>query len=195
MKTTISKSLTTITAKVCAFGLIHMLTFGTNVGILSSPEAIVDAMQMKEEETVDVDQEMLWFARAIYSESKKPEEQALVAWVIRNRVESTKYPGAYEDVVLQPGQFSGLSVRDAQYWTNSTLTFDDHSPSWDSAVEIAEAVYRAPGAMRPFSKNVMHFYSPISVVRTPSWAEGRDADHIVHDDKGNARFAFYSDII
>ncbi|WP_240332831.1 hypothetical protein [Salinibacter ruber] len=34
----------------------------------------------------------LWLARAIYSETKLPHEQELVAWVVRNRVE-TAYRG------------------------------------------------------------------------------------------------------
>ena len=39
-----------------------------------------------------IDNETLWLARAIFSETKRPEEQILVAWVIRNRVE-TGYRG------------------------------------------------------------------------------------------------------
>ena len=32
--------------------------------------------------------EILWLARAMYSETKRPHEQELVAWVVRNRLES-----------------------------------------------------------------------------------------------------------
>ena len=49
----------------------------------------------------------LWLARAIYSETKLPHEQELVAWVVRNRVE-TAYRGrrSYRAVVLDPGRYA-----------------------------------------------------------------------------------------
>lgn len=45
--------------------------------------------------------EILWLARTIFSETKRPHEQELVAWVVRNRVE-TGYRGnaTYEAAVL-----------------------------------------------------------------------------------------------
>ncbi len=39
------------------------------------------------QELKKIDNETLWLARCIYSETKRPEEQELVAWVVRNRVE------------------------------------------------------------------------------------------------------------
>ena len=50
-----------------------------------------------------IDTETLWLARCIYSETKRPAEQELVAWVLRNRVE-TGYRGqtTYESTVLDP---------------------------------------------------------------------------------------------
>lgn len=195
MKSKILASFPSITAKVCAFGLIHVLTFGTGVNLLSNPSVVTAAVAGDEvAPVVDVQDEILWFARAIYSETKIPAEQTLVAWVIRNRVESEYYPDSYKEVVLQPGQFSGFSQHDSQYHINSTLDFEDSNPAWNSAVAIAEAVYVADPILRPLSADVLHFYSPISVVYTPSWAQGRDADHVVRDSRGNARFAFYADI-
>lgn len=195
MKTTIKNLLPKLSAKVCAFGLIHVLTLGTGAGALSNPLSVSADLEGDAPITVNADNEVLWFARAIYSETKVASEQALVAWVIRNRVESDKYPDTYKEVVLQSGQFSGFSPRDRQYHTNMTMTFEDSSPSWDTAVAIAQAVYTAPSALRPLSEDVMHFYSPISVAATPSWAAGREADHVVRDVKTDGvRFAFYSDI-
>ncbi|WP_243663594.1 cell wall hydrolase [Rhodothermus marinus] len=56
-----------------------------------------------------IDSETLWLARVIYSETKRPEEMELVAWVVRNRVE-TRFRGkaTYRDVVLDPFQFSAF---------------------------------------------------------------------------------------
>lgn len=185
-----------LSAKMCAFGLITSFTSFMNFGVISNPIIVEADMEGETAITVNADEEVLWFARAIYSETKTASEQTLVAWVIRNRVESDKYPDTYKNVVLQSGQFSGFSISDKQYHINTSMTFKDSSPSWDSAVAIAQAVYTAPEALRPLSKTVMHFYSPISVSNTPSWAAGREADHVVRDTKTNGiRFAFYADII
>src|SRR3990167_5555288 len=53
--------------------------------------------------------DILWLARILYSESKVREEQIIIAWVVRNRVESG-FRGAqsYKDVAISPAQFSGL---------------------------------------------------------------------------------------
>lgn len=196
MKINIKTLLPKLSAKVCAFGLITSFTSFANFGVISNPILVEAETEGETVITVNADTEVLWFARAIYSETKIASEQALVAWVIRNRVESERYPDTYKEVVLQANQFSGFSIRDAQYHVNTTMTFEDSSPSWDSAVAIAQAVYTAPAALRPLSADVMHFYSPISVVNTPSWAQGREADHVVRDTKTNGiRFAFYADII
>lgn len=119
-----------------------------------------------------------WFRRTIYSETKKASEQELVAWVIRNRVESGAYGGdSYEDVVLARGQFSGMHATDERIPTNISMSYQDSSPSWDSAVSIARSVYYADADLNPLSSDVMHFYSPISVMNTPSWAVGLEPAH------------------
>jgi hypothetical protein len=139
--------------------------------------------------------EILWLARAVYSETKVRKEQELVAWVIRNRVESTRYPNTYQEVVLQPKQFSGLNSFDRHYAFNTTLDFDDTAAGWESAIAVANEVYFADDSIRPIASGVAHFYSPIAVRRTPLWAEGEIPSHTVSDPtSGSLRFAFYSNI-
>jgi spore germination cell wall hydrolase CwlJ-like protein len=122
-------------------------------------------------------------------------EQELVAWVIRNRVESSKYPNTYQAVVLQPKQFSGLNSSDRQYSINTTLGFEDTAAGWDSAIAVANEVYFADGSVRPIAAGVTHFYSPGAVRVTPLWAQGETPSHTVSDLKtGSLRFAFYSNI-
>lgn len=183
-------------SKVLVSGVVTLLALGTNAAMVANHAAVAaTASGVDVFLKGDVNSEILWFARTIYSETKTAEEQTLVAWVIRNRVESALYPETYKEVVLQKGQFSGMHPSDAQYWTNVTLGFEDHSPSWDSAVSIAKAVYFADPILRPLPKTVMHFYSPVSVTRTPSWAEGLEPAHTVRDAKTNSvRFAFFADI-
>lgn len=177
-------------------GVVTLLAFSTNVTMLANHAAIaattdgIDTLV-----SGDVNDEVLWLARAVYSESKRAEEQTLVAWVIRNRVESQFFPDTYRDVVLQRGQFSGMHANDAQYWTNISLDYDDESPAWDTALSIARAVYFADPILRPLPGTVLHFYSPISMSgRTPSWAADLDPVHSVRDGE-SVRFAFYADVM
>ncbi len=117
--------------------------------------------------------EVLWLARCIYSESDRPDEQRLVAWVVRNRVE-TGYRGAtYRDVVLEPMQFSAFNTPTPRRQRILNLDRKSPSPAWQRALQIAEGVYSAPSNERPFSITTRHFYSPISMEggRTPEWAE------------------------
>ena len=69
-----------------------------------------------------VTDDVLWLARCIYSETKKAHEQELVAWVIRNRVE-TGYRGesTYEGTVLDPYQFSAFNPGSSKRRLYATL--------------------------------------------------------------------------
>ncbi len=178
-------------------GVVTLLAFSTNITMLANHAAIAATTGAVETfVSGDVDNEILWLARAMYSESKRAEEQILVAWVIRNRVESTFFPDTYRDVVLQRGQFSGMHATDSQYWTNVSLDYDDESPAWDSALSIARAVYFADPVLRPLPATVMHFYSPISLAHAPAWADGLEPAHMVRDtDNDTVRFAFFADIM
>jgi len=118
----------------------------------------------------------LWLARAIYSETKKPHEQELVAWVIRNRVE-TSYRGqsSYREVVLDPYQFSAFNPGSPKRQFYSTLTPDMQLPGWQRAISIAHYVRYADAAYRPFSVKTRHFFSERSMTehRFPFWVESR----------------------
>ena len=115
--------------------------------------------------------EVLWLARCIYSESDRAHEQRLVAWVVRNRVE-TKYRGeTYRKVILEPRQFSAFNTPSIH--RNHLLSLNQYSLSkaWRQALEVALNVYQAPASNRPFDVTTRHFYSPISMDggRTPHW--------------------------
>lgn len=190
MQNTKIKNIYSLIAKTAVCSLIAALAFTSNITLLShhAEAASIDVLGSSL-----VDDEILWFARTIYSETKKSEEQTLVAWVIRNRVESGLYGGdTYEEVVLARGQFSGMHATDKQYAINISMNYGDTSPSWDSALSIARSVYYADADLNPLSSEVMHFYSPISVINTPSWAVGLEPAHTVADPvTSRIRFAFY----
>lgn len=148
----------------------------------------------KEEVVVPDEEEILWLARALYSETKISWEQRLVAWVIRNRVESLRYPDTYKNVVLDPKQFSGFNPTDPNYKINTLLEAEDQYLAWQSALAVARDVYGAPDTERILPPNVLHFYSPHAVKNHPKWAVGEPA-HVINDPvRGYTRFAFYADI-
>lgn len=140
------------------------------------------------------EEELLWLARCIYSETKRPIEQLLVAWVVRNRVE-TQYGGndSYKEVILDPYQFSAFNPE-------SDLTLPDlasDSTGWKETVRLARYVMKAPASDRPFSVITRHFYSERSMPdhRKPSWVGKSRALQINGHDIDEERFRFYSGIL
>ncbi len=145
-----------------------------------------------------LDLETLWLARCIYSESKQAREQELVAWVVRNRVE-TKYRGktTYKDVVLDPFQFSAFNTgqRKAQFY--SSLEKHSRARGWQTAIRIAHDVRYAPPEERPFPLETRHFYSEQSMIGDPhpEWAMGLKPVSPQRDYSISARrFRFFSGI-
>ena len=143
----------------------------------------------------NVSDDVLWLARGIYSETKRPHEQELVAWVLRNRVE-TGYRGerTYEDVVLDPYQFSAFNPGSSKRRLYTSLSPSSESAGWQRAIEIAHTVYHSSASHRPFPQKTRHFYSERSMVggRTPNWAEGERPVKPVGYRVDPRRFRFYS---
>jgi len=140
----------------------------------------------------------LWLARAIYSETKLPHEQELVAWVVRNRVE-TGYRGqtTYKEVILDPYQFSAFNPGTSNRSFYLSLTPEVQLPAWQQALWIAHYVRHADPAYRPFSIKTRHFYSERSMDgrRHPYWVKRQQYvkpgwDYQVKE----RRFRFYEEI-
>lgn len=116
--------------------------------------------------------EIIWLARCIYSESDRPDEQRFVAWVVRNRVETGFRGDTYREVVLEDRQFSAFNEPTPRRARILRLTPDDRHPPWQRALAIAREVHGAPASGRPFPITTRHFYSPISMTgrSVPHWA-------------------------
>ena len=178
------------------FTLALMLPIQLN--ITEAHESPFDFVDVTETQLPDEQDEILWLARAIFSETKKREsgEMAMVAWVIRNRVDANHKGMTYKEVVLAPHQFSGLNSFDKQYRINVALDYDYglENKAWRDALEVARGVYGASSFVRPFPKTVLHFYSPHTVAE-PSWAKDQKPIYtILNDEKNLTRFAFYDNI-
>lgn len=142
---------------------------------IGPPMSLGEIVVESERPSVDRE-EILWLARCIYSETKRPDEQELVAWVVRNRVESS-YRGksTYAGVVLDSWQFSAFNRNSPKRAHYTSLGEDSAVPGWQKAVQIAESVAVAPASKRPFSLTTRHFYSEQSMVgkSRPNWASNK----------------------
>lgn len=148
-------------------------------------------------DSANVSEDVLWLARCIYSETKQAEEQELVAWVVRNRVE-TGYRGqhTYPGTVLDPFQFSAFNPGSTKRRLYTNLTPTSTARGWQHALEIAHTVYYAPSAERPFPAQTRHFYSERSMAggRTPDWAQGKTPVRLTGTRIDPRRFRFYASI-
>ena len=161
--------------------------YGPSIAPVHSPN--ISALQISES--------TLWLARAIFSETKRPHEQELVAWVVRNRVE-TQYRGksTYKEVVLDPYQFSAFNPGSASRPFLVDLAPSLPLPSWQRSLWIAHYVRNASPALRPFSIETRHFYSERSLTPpAPAWI---DHNHFVSINAlyeiDERRFRFYKAI-
>lgn len=178
--------------------LVGILLTGTLVGVTTQTTSAYNAPStLTITDTPEDRENILWLARAIYSETKIPWEMGLIAWVVRNRVETNYKGSTYKEVVLSKNQFSGLNSSDKNFSHNISRSYESEGEAWQNALIIAKAVYYADENMRPIAQTVRHFYSPRSMKggRTPSWAEGRSAVHMISDVRENSiRFAFYDSV-
>ena len=164
----------------------------------------VDAAPLTQEVSVrnaefasdDVKEDVLWLARCIFSETKRPDEQELVAWVVRNRVE-TGYRGksSYRDAVLDPWQFSAFNENSPKRTFYTDLDFESKARGWQTALFIAYDVLHAPAYERPFPNKTRHFYSERSMKGTlkPDWANNKRPVSLDRNIDPK-RFRFYSGV-
>ena len=145
-----------------------------------------------------IDDRTLWLARCIYSETKRPVEQELVAWVVRNRVE-TGYRGidSYYEAVLDPYQFSAFNRGNRKRSYYLSLGRKTQAPGWQRALAIAHMVLQSDVSRRPFPATTRHFFSEVSMPggHHPYWSFGErsvvpERDYTIDRD----RFRFYAGV-
>jgi hypothetical protein len=194
-----------------AFLIIPLLLAGLLVRserLTADQEApvVLPAIQVRPPVNHAVEQEdVVWLARCIFSESKRPEEQRLVAWVVRNRVE-TEYrgKGTYKRVVLDPYQFSAFNPGSPERRFYSRLDRTDSLPGWQTALSIAQEVMQANADERPFPLETRHFFSersmpgvihPDSGATQPEWADDAGAMVVRNVSIDAWRFRFLSGVM
>lgn len=124
-----------------------------------------------------------WLGLVIRSESDQPHEWSYIAWSIRNRVLSSRYPNLYESVILSRKQFSyfnqfeNLGADRVKIYDAALKGYAGDSSGWSEnnlkeAEACAREVISSPRYKAPFHIDVMHYYSPISMKPAgskPAW--------------------------
>lgn len=118
-------------------------------------------------------EEILWTARALYSETHRTEEMWYVGWVIRNRFESGFRGESYKSVILHPKQFSAFNKGNPKrdYYLSLEPTDAFQNGTWHDALQVAKTVVDAPLVYNPLPKDTFFFYSERSMEgrRHPVW--------------------------
>mgnify|MGYP002761283547 FL=1 len=122
--------------------------------------------------------EAQWIARAVYSESKKFSNYEYIAWTIRNRMASERYPDNARSVVLQEDQFSAFRNPEKREKLLKMKYPETKNTYFRRAYRIALYVLNSDRSVNPMPE-VTHFYMEDTMKRAygverPSWAEGRD---------------------
>lgn len=172
------------------------LTAATSAVTVGTPVSLEEVVVEADRVPGPSEEDILWLARCIYSETNRPDEQELVAWVVRNRVD-TEYRGktTYEGAVLDPWQFSAFNENSPKRTFFLSLERDSREPGWQTALAIAERVAKAHPDERPFTETTRHFYSERSMVgtRAPNWANNRRPVPL-NQEIDPQRFRFFANI-
>jgi spore germination cell wall hydrolase CwlJ-like protein len=110
----------------------------------------------------DMKQDINCLIEAVYFESRSESfaGQLAVAWVIKNRVEDSRWPNNYCEVVHQKWQFS-------YYWDGKPENYSDKAAK-NSARHTAELVYS--GVMLDFTEGAKYYHTT-SVRPTWDWSK------------------------
>ena len=168
----------------------------TSGQVVGTPVSLGEIVVTGERAPAITKSDILWLARVIYSETKRPHEQELVAWVVRNRVE-TGYRGndTYQEAALDPYQFSAFNPGTRSRSFHASLQWNSGEQGFARAVAIAAQVATAHPDERPFAETTRHFYSRQSMVggATPNWARHEQPVKLDREIEPD-RFRFFANI-
>ncbi|MCF7860358.1 cell wall hydrolase, partial [Patescibacteria group bacterium] len=126
------------------------------------------------------DTEEMLLARAIFGEGRSLSDKGktAIAWSIKNRVEDSRWPNNYYDVILQKSQFSAFRKSDANWEYVKDPFYKINSKqltAWEKCYEIARLVIS--GEIKDFTGGVNHYFS--DYIDYPSWTKSKSAKFIM----------------
>jgi hypothetical protein len=126
------------------------------------------------------DTEEMLLARAVFGEGRSlPDEGKIaIAWSIKNRVEDSRWPNNYHDVILQKSQFSAFREIDPnwEYVINPFYKISKKQlAAWKKCYEIADLVIS--GKIKDSTGGVNHYFS--DYIDYPIWTKSKNAKFIM----------------
>lgn len=126
----------------------------------------------------DTDEMLL--ARAIFGEGRSlPDKGRIaIAWSIRNRVEDSRWPNNYYDVILQKSQFSAFREVDPNLEYVKNPFYEKSTKqlvAWRRCYEIARMVIS--GEIKDPTGGVNHYFS--DNIDAPNWTKSKNAKFIM----------------
>lgn len=140
------------------------------------------------------DSDQIILARAIFGEArseKLPDEARIaVGWSIKNRVEDSRWPNTYQEVITQDQQYSAFNATDPNrkyvenpFWTES----DIDKKAWYNCFDIAGKVIS--GELKDSANGANHYYD--SSITAPYWATKETLVLTINDVDNNPTLFFH----
>lgn len=120
------------------------------------------------------DTDEIILARALFGEARNtlvPDEARIaIGWVIKNRVESPRWPDTYLEIITAPSQFSSFNIGDGNrpfvedpLHTNNAID----KKAWEHTCDIARKIIK--GEIIDPTQGANHYYD--DSISTPNWAK------------------------
>ena len=128
------------------------------------------------------DTDEIILARALFGEARNtlvPDEaRVAIGWVIRNRVESSRWPNTYWEVITTPSQFSSFNIGDHNRpFVEDPLHKNNEvdKRAWEHTCDIARKVIK--GEINDPTHGANHYYD--DSISTPGWAKNQKPTLII----------------
>jgi hypothetical protein len=122
------------------------------------------------------DPDQIILARALFGEARStlvPDKARIaIGWVIKNRVESKRWPDSYWEVITEPAQFSSFNTDDPNRpYVENPLHTDNKidKEAWEHAYKIAGKIINSE-VLDPTQGSNHYYDDSISI---PDWAENQ----------------------
>lgn len=133
----------------------------------------------------DDDTEQMILARAIFGEGRSLPEKGRIAigWVVKNRVEDSRWGDTYSSVILAKGQFSAFNEDDPNLpFIKNPFMEEDQIDDWKECYEIAGKVMN--GDVEDPTDGANHYFS--TFIAPPYWTKDKRAQFKIQI--GNTKF-------
>jgi spore germination cell wall hydrolase CwlJ-like protein len=121
------------------------------------------------------DSEQMILARAIFGEARSLPEKGRIAvgWSIKNRVIDSRWSDTYQEVILQPKQYSAFGEQDPNLvYIKNPLLDKTQAQDWYDCYDIAGKIIN--GKVDDPTDGANHYFS--NFINSPNWTKQKNAE-------------------